>query len=198
MPSLGREDRRCKATKRDGTPCTRWAIRGATVCGAHGGKAPQVRKMAMVRAELEYWGVADATADVDPGEVLLRLLSQAVARAEQYAAKLAGVVSEAGDLHQALVGDRMVISESGQLTKIDEYVRGLARLEAEERDRAANFATKAIAAGLAERQVRLAEKQGALIADVLRLVLADASLGLTEQQRAAVPDVLRRHLSIAS
>jgi hypothetical protein len=38
-----------------------------------------------------------------------------------------------------------------------EAVRGLADLEAKERERCANFATKAIAAGLAERTVRVAE-----------------------------------------
>jgi hypothetical protein len=40
-----------------------------------------------------------------------------------------------------------------------EAIRGLADLEAKERERCANFATKAIAAGLAERTVRIAERQ---------------------------------------
>jgi hypothetical protein len=40
---------------------------------------------------------------------------------------------------------------------------GLADLEAKERDRCGNFATKAIAAGLAERTVPVAERQGQLM-----------------------------------
>ena len=39
-----------------------------------------------------------------------------------------------------------------------EAIRGLADLEAKERDRCGSFATKAIAAGLAERIVRVAER----------------------------------------
>jgi hypothetical protein len=38
-------------------------------------------------------------------------------------------------------------------------IRGLADLEAKERERCANFASKAVAAGLAERTVRIAERQ---------------------------------------
>jgi hypothetical protein len=44
-----------------------------------------------------------------------------------------------------------------------EAIRGLADLEAKERERCANFATKAIAAGLAERTVRVAELRSSLV-----------------------------------
>jgi hypothetical protein len=39
----------CTATRRDGEPCTNYAIKGATVCRKHGGGAPQVRRAAQVR-----------------------------------------------------------------------------------------------------------------------------------------------------
>ena len=39
----------CKATRRDGTPCRRAPIQGATVCRAHGGAAPQVKAKAQQR-----------------------------------------------------------------------------------------------------------------------------------------------------
>jgi hypothetical protein len=44
-----------------------------------------------------------------------------------------------------------------------EAIRGLADLEAKERERCGNFASKAVAAGLAERTVRIAERQGQLM-----------------------------------
>jgi len=45
------ESRRCTATaKRSGERCGRAAIVGGTVCSVHGGKAPQVRQAAEVRA----------------------------------------------------------------------------------------------------------------------------------------------------
>jgi hypothetical protein len=42
---------RCTAHRRDGQPCRAWAIHGGTVCWAHGGAAPQVRRAALARLE---------------------------------------------------------------------------------------------------------------------------------------------------
>jgi sulfite reductase beta subunit-like hemoprotein len=131
------------------------------------------------------WGLGDVCAD--PGEVLLRLVTQSAARAERYAAELERLVAEKPALRDALVGDAY-----GEGGKTGEYVRGIARLEAEERDRCASFATKAIAAGLAERQVRLAERQGALIAGVIQAILGD--LRLTAEQQLLVPTVVPNRL----
>ena len=45
---------RCTKNRRDGLPCQRWCQRGAFVCGAHGGRAPQVQAAARRRvAQLE-------------------------------------------------------------------------------------------------------------------------------------------------
>lgn len=44
----------CRAHhRRDGAPCERWAIRGATVCPSHGGNAPQVRRVAGEREAID-------------------------------------------------------------------------------------------------------------------------------------------------
>lgn len=40
---------RCKARRRNGSPCKNYAIKGAAVCRLHGGAAPQVRAAAQVR-----------------------------------------------------------------------------------------------------------------------------------------------------
>lgn len=40
---------RCTARRKNGKPCTNWAIRGASVCRMHGGGAPQVKRAAQVR-----------------------------------------------------------------------------------------------------------------------------------------------------
>jgi len=76
----------------------------------------------------------------------------------------------------ALVGYRFDADRHGRVYAVDEAVRGLARLEAEERDRCATFAAKAVAAGLAERRIRIAEQQGALMASVFRSALDDADV----------------------
>lgn len=181
---------KCKGRKKNGSPCGSWAIRGSMVCAQHGGMAPQVRAKAKVRAELESWGLGETT--LDPGEVLLRLLSQATWRAERYSLAISEQVERHG-LHEALVGDRFVVDpNTGSLIKIDEFIRGLAQLENAERDRAAKFAEMAIKAGLAERQVRLAERQGLIIEKVLTRVFSE--VGLTEEQQAMAPAIIRRAL----
>ncbi|EOD66895.1 hypothetical protein [Amycolatopsis vancoresmycina] len=221
-----------------GQPCKNSAIRGGTVCTVHGGRAPQVAAKAAVRAELENWGLGDT--NVDPGEVLLKLVSQSAARAERYARLLeeaydaaerlktaheaelllvedepdgwddeerperAATQAARADLRRifsvggvaALVGHTYDSSKDGGIYATGEQIRGLADLEAKERDRCANFAAKAVAAGLATRQVELAERQGALVAQLVLAVFDE--LGLTDEQREAAPDVLERHLRLVA
>lgn len=170
--------------------CKAWAIKGGTVCGKHGGARKDVRALANVRAEVSKWTLGDAT--LDPGEVLLRLVTQSSARADLYSTELEKLVDESPSLREALVADVWASSEHGDAYKAGEYIRGLASLEAQERDRCANFCVKAIAAGLAERQVRLAENQGKLVAGVIKAILGD--LGLSDEQAALVGEVVPRHL----
>lgn len=184
----------------------------------------KARAKGAVVTELARWGLGDST--VDPGEVLLRLVTQSAARVELYS-RLLGEAYEAGerlreaskatgrdasaagadaytavqDLRRilttggvaALIGFKYDATKDGDIYPTEEALRGLAKLEAEERDRCASFAQKAVAAGLAERQVRLAERQGIEMAAVFRRVL-DA-LGLTEEQRALVPQLLQREIN---
>lgn len=178
---------RCTAHKKNGDPCLGWRVDGADKCRRHLFN-PQARAKAAVRAEVMAWGLDAPT--VDPGETLLRLVSQAAARAQRYAAELEDMVAGEANLRDALIREA-----HGEFGPVGEYARGLVMLEAQERERCASWCVKAIAAGLAERTVRLAEKQGALIADVLRSVMGDETLGLSEEQRRAMPDVIRRHLA---
>lgn len=181
---------KCVHGKGTESRCKNWPLKGGVVCRSHGGNAPQVKAKAAVRAELMSWGLDAPT--VDPGETLLKLVSQSAARAEGYALELKELAAERPTLRDALI--REAYGEFG--TVVGEYARGLVALEAQERERCANWCVKAIAAGLAERTVRLAERQGALIADLLRAVMNDPQLGLTPAQRRVLPDVAERHLDL--
>ena len=189
--------RYCKGHKKDGSPCGNYALKGQLVCRMHGGASPQAkaaaeRRLALqaIDADIQSWGLGGT--DVDPGETLLRLLAQARACAQVYAAEVSRVVVEPR-LQEALVGETLIVDpNNGRLHKVGEYVRGLATLENQERDRAAKYSDLAIRAGLVERQVRLAERQGALIEQVLVTVFED--MGLTPEQRRAAPDAIRRAL----
>ncbi|MFG1963103.1 hypothetical protein [Nonomuraea sp. NPDC049028] len=65
-----------------------------------------------------------------------------------------------------------------------------------ERKHQTDVCKAAIAAGIAERQVRLAEQQGALLGGVIQRILDD--LVLTPEQQALVPTVVPRHLRAVS
>lgn len=179
--------------------CKAWAMKGGTVCRVHGGSAPQVKAKAAVRAELMQWRIGDALDD--PAETMLRLITQSRRRADALADELEQLISETPLLRDALVGEIIVSTEDGKSTyKAGEYIRGLAQLEAQERDRLAGFCAKAIAAGLAERMVRMHEKQVELAH--LALVAGLDAAGIVGEQRRAVLSGAARHLrglpSIAS
>lgn len=190
-PDATSDPRRCTGHRKNGQKCQGWRTPGSDKCRRHLFN-PKAKAKAAVRAEVLAWGLTDTI--LDPGEVLLRLVSQSAARAQRYAAELEELVAASPSLREALVGETWIGQDDGATYKAGEYIRGLAQLEAQERDRCANFATKAIAAGLAERQVRLAERQGALIAEVLRAVVNDPTLGLSDEQRRVAPNVIRTHL----
>jgi hypothetical protein len=71
-------------------------------------------------------------------------------------------------------------------------IHSLLKLYGEERDRLHGMCVDVIKAGVEERRVRLAESQGALVADVIRGILDD--LQLTPEQQQLVPTVVPARL----
>ncbi len=71
----------------------------------------------------------------------------------------------------------------------------LVALYGEERDRVAKVAKACLDAGVAERQVRLAEQYGVQLAQLLQSIFNDPELRLDPGQRAALRTILPRHLA---
>lgn len=92
----------------------------------------------------------------------------------------------------ALIGHKRAATDRGEIYNTEEALRALVVLEADERDRCANFATKAVAAGLAERQVRLAEAQGAVLGQGLRWLVEQMTgrLDLDAAQQTTVRELV--------
>lgn len=166
--------RQCEARRKDGDKCKGLALAGLNPprCRMHAGKSREkIKVQQMIVTQLQQWGLNGHSTMADAGEVLLKLVTQSAARVELYASLL-GRAYEAERTGEsvdpliessgvaALIGWRYGVDREGNRFKQEEAIRGLAKLEAEERDRCANFAAKAVAAGLAERQVRMAEAQG--------------------------------------
>jgi len=63
-----------------------------------------------------------------------------------------------------------------------------------ERDRLVSSSKAALAAGVAERQVRVAEEEGRLFAMVIQRIFQDPRLAITNVQKAIMPAVVRDHM----
>jgi hypothetical protein len=186
--------------------CKKYAIKGGTVCNMHGGTVARTRIKAAIRYEIESWKLGDSVDD--PGTVLLRLITQSRRRADLYASLLeeafAGTGTSTADPGgillpkgvAALIGHKYTLNKDGERIPVEETVRGLVILEAEERDRCAGFCIKAIAAGLAERVVRLQEREATLAHEAL-LAGLDAA-GITGQTRMQVLAGTASHLRSVS
>ena len=196
-------DRRCTARSgRTGERCKKAAIKGATVCGTHGGKAPQVKAAAKRRIEGQAAELAVVTyglpREVAPDVALL----EEVHRTAGHVAWLAEVVGqlEHGEVTWGLVEETDAPpgenGGGGVTTKHKASVNVWVKLYQDERRHLAAVCRDALAAGIAERQVRLAEQQGALLAGAVNRILD--GLGLSPAQRELVSVVVPRELRAIS
>lgn len=174
----GTGPQRCTAkAKSTGERCGNWPIRGATVCGVHGGRAKQVRAAAQRRlaAEKVESDVKNALAFeslegvTDPLGALSRLADEALAMKEALAARV-------NDLN------RIRYSAHGSGT---EQLRAEVALYERAMDRSAKFLALLVDSGFEERRTRLAEQEGALVAGVIQAILREmlgvVRSALTEQ-----------------
>lgn len=196
-------DGKCGARKRDGSGghCTQTAGWGTDhvgigKCRKHGGSTKNhvaSAKTEMARLAVATYGLPR---EVDPAVALL----EEVHRSAGHVAWLQQKVAELDD--EALVWGvtEEVNKTATEFSGID--VTSAAKpnvwleLYHRERKHLTDVCKAALAAGIAERQVRLAEQQGALLVGVIQRILDD--LALTAEQRELVPTVVPRHLRAVS
>lgn len=173
-PSLS--GRLCKGKSKKGArPCAAFPVRGALVCVAHGGAAPQV-KAAAARRVAEREAMAELSllgrplSDVDPSSLVLDEIAAA-----------GGFVAALRDRVAAM--DPTDAIASPWLRKYDE-----------ERDRLVKFSDLAVRMNISIRRQELAEQVGALVVTVLRGVLDE--LGLTADQHELAAAAVPRHLTV--
>lgn len=179
---------KCGAKSRNGE-CQREAGWGTDhlgfgPCKLHMGKTPSINK-AMIRKKLAAEWMednpllgTDKPIELDPDALLIQVVR-----------RTAGVLAWLENKVQSL--------DETELTQVDD--KGVERpsvwvtMHAEERDRLANHAKIALAAGVAERAIALAENQGQLIAKALQGIMLD--LDLTADQKKRAPEIMRRRLT---
>jgi hypothetical protein len=219
LPSPPPNDQRCTATaKGSGERCKGWRVTGFDKCATHGpgkikpGKPiPPQRLQAQRRAAvLEAHAQAErmlaaAGVDADPIEHLLDSLHRVAALAAVYGQMVAGLdaasqnggvrgklgyVEAEGDSDaqlQVIANDELLGLDRHGAAQLHPFVVEYHRLL----EQRAKLAKLAIDAGVAERQVRLAEQQGQVIVTVVRRSLEVLGVEVTEQVTRVVAGELR-------
>lgn len=181
-------------------PCLARPKAGHRACRVHGGATPQAdAKAERAAREVEARRAIDRLLirrDIDPATALLEEVQRcagAVAYIEDRIRELDpdGLVWGATQRKQGSTGQGyadFTVEGPG----LSEWVRWWHV----ERERLVKASAAAIAADVDTRIVRLAEQQGAMLADVIAGVLDD--LGLSAAQRALVPSVVPRRLRLVA
>ncbi|MEU9887939.1 hypothetical protein [Sphaerisporangium sp. NPDC051011] len=189
-----------KNSKRRASRCHAFAIRGTKACVNHSGVPVEVAK-AKGEAAMSAWRAAPGQMTVAPAEAVMAMLQMSVLRAELYASLLERQFTKAqededsGGFGDPELGDGrgLVGHTRGAAKDVGVYVSGeaaraLTLLEGQERDRVVRYAKAAHDMGIADRQVKLAEQQGAMLAEVIRRT-ADALLAAV---LALLPELTHR------
>lgn len=192
----------CGAKKRDGNPCGAPPIKGGKRCVRHGGKAPQVKAAAERRlaeqAAVKQMETAVRTLglpiDIDPGKALLDEIHWTAGHVAWLREKVQELEAEqlvwGKEKHEDGVGPQGIVDVTTE--KADPSV--WYELYMKEREHLAKVCALALRAGIEERKVKLAESQGALVADAIRRILG--ALGLSPEQQRLVPEIVPRELRI--
>lgn len=190
----------CGAQLRNGEACRQYPMRGGTRCKLHGGASPQARAAAARRVTEDKARRILATygqkVDTNPVEALLDEVCWT-----------AGHVAWLRERVRDLEAQQLVWGTTQQVEKGATEFAGTDTTQAavpnvwldlyqRERTHLVNVCKAAIAAGIEERRVRLAEQQGDLIVQVLQGILGE--LALTAEQSARVPEVASRHLRLVA
>jgi hypothetical protein len=220
VTTAGREtgrdlDRYCGARKRQGEgTCHRpagWGTDhpGVGRCKLHGGTTPSHRAAAERTRREQAASVAIAKLGlavvVDPQQALLDLVHEAAANVAFYRMLVAQLDAGVDDPLDGAILPPDVDPPPVEL--MDRAIAGrvdpanwkaaphvLVAMYDAERDRLAKYSKLAIEAGLAEREVQLAERQGELVVRLITAVLDHADLGLSFTQREAGRRIAGREL----
>ena len=169
-PEHGKNE--CAKNRKGGGVCHGAAISGLDACRMHAGQRAEV---ARAKGEaLSAWSALNSAQVVSATEAVLGMLQMSWARVHLYAGLLQRQLAAADPgapggvgAGEGLIGHTRSASPSVGVYETGEAVRGLAGLEAAERDRCVRFAKAAHDMGIAEQQVRIAEQQGVMLGEVI-------------------------------
>lgn len=180
---------------RDYAPCTHPPRAGAYACRFHGGATPAAKTKAAQRvaqAEAERSvALFAARRDIAPADALLDLVHWTAGEVDYWRQRVRQLAQDdESALTWGVVREKSGGGDHGTTQEARPNVAYVMLERAS--DRLAQYAAAALKAGVDERRVRLAESQGALVAEVIRGVLED--LQLSPAQELLVGEVVPRRL----
>ena len=191
-PNFSPDLPRCGAHTQAGGLCVNVPMNGQARCRMHGGASPQAKakakeriQQAAARAAVELFA---GRRDIDPGSALLELVQWTAGEVDYWRGRVRQL--EEHDLTWGVTRVKDGGDDRGTTSEAKPNIAYMMLTDAG--NRLAAYCVAALKAGVAERQVRLAEQQGALVADVIRRILDD--LHLTKGQQELVATVVPNHL----
>ena len=177
---------KCRSRRTDGQPCGNWPIKGGVVCGAHGGKAPQVRAKARERAAEEEARKQLARLDLPPVEDPLSELARVCGQVLGWKDMLAGKVNDLTSLRYEGEG-------SG------EQLRAEVALWERALDRCERFLTAMARLNIDERLARISEERAEVIITTLTAALdrAGAAPELSDAVLTAFDEEFARQAGVS-
>jgi hypothetical protein len=157
-----------------GTPHT-----GIGRCKLHGGNLPAMVKQAEIERAEQTVIMFGADKKIDPQLALLEEVQ-----------RTAGHVDWLRDLIQKMDDPQQL----RQVTDAGIEPAVWVRMYQDERQHLVKVCAEAIKCGVAERQVRIAEEQGRLMAMVLMAFIHDPEIDLDARQMSMAPKLIRKHL----
>lgn len=193
-PRCGQTHTACKAHTTAGNPCKAPPVRDMAVCRVHGGASPNALQ-ARNRRDQENAAREDAArfaarTDIHPADALLELVHYQAGIVDYWRARVEDIEDE--DLEWGVTREKTGGEDRGTTSEAAPHIAY--RLLTEAQDKLAAYAAAALKAGIDERRVKLAESQGALVAQAIRGIL-DA-LHLTPEQLELVPTVVPAQLRL--
>lgn len=201
------DHRRCvhpyslKHPTRAGERCRQIVMKGQTLCIAHGGRIRRnivaaERRATEVRARqlVETYGRKIETTATDALLEEVQWTAGHVAWLRERVQEIEANAATVEDGEHPLVWGTVRRKQGGEdWGETQEAAPSVwLKLYQAERAHLVKVCSEALRAGVEERRVKIAESQGALVAQVIRAILGD--LDLTVEQQARIPDIVPRHL----
>lgn len=188
-----------KKLARGGGPCdlaagARTDHLGHGRCSYHGGNAPSGKLHAQREAASAAVATYGLPRTIDPTDALLEEIHRTAGHVDYIAAQIRDLDPDGLVWGLTESADVQASEFPGTNTKHAAAINVWLELYHRERRHLVDVCKAAIVAGIEERRVNLAERQGELAGQALRAILT--GLALTDAQRALVPTLVRTHLAI--